>query len=242
MASAIAFALPEYVGGIVPICGSNPIGRPDYLRHRAEERLSVAFVTGETDFNRKENEEYLYPFFQELAIRSKLWVVPGLGHALPGADPLVPVYAWLKEDLKRRQSDAKLRPGLAIGPDEAPADVDQAERFLKVAQADLENPERTWRGVALLQGIIARWGKTELGHKARNIIRTLPTDPPLMERLAQQGALDEQKFLTAQARAFERLGRTDLAVAAWSILVKNYPDDPIGDLARKNIRRLKGEK
>ena len=86
MACAIGFALPEYFGGVIPVCGTNPISGPSYLRHRAEERLSVAFVTGEKDTNRKENEEYMYPWFQDLGIRSKLWVVPKMGHAIPSGE------------------------------------------------------------------------------------------------------------------------------------------------------------
>ncbi len=63
MACAIGFALPEYFGGVIPLCGTNPITGPGYLRHRIADRLSVAFVTGEKDFNRKENEAYMAPWF-----------------------------------------------------------------------------------------------------------------------------------------------------------------------------------
>src|SRR6266480_1716891 len=34
MACAIGFALPEYFGGVIPLCGTNTIGAPTYLRHR----------------------------------------------------------------------------------------------------------------------------------------------------------------------------------------------------------------
>src|SRR3954468_10132368 len=57
VACTIAFALPEYFGGVMPVCGTNPLNGLSYLRHRVHDRLSVAFVTGATDFNRKENEE-----------------------------------------------------------------------------------------------------------------------------------------------------------------------------------------
>src|SRR5581483_11032963 len=52
MASAIAFALPEYFGGVMPICGSGDLRQESWLRQRAVERLSVALLTGEKDFNR----------------------------------------------------------------------------------------------------------------------------------------------------------------------------------------------
>src|SRR5207248_6316496 len=62
MACAIAFALPEYFGGVAPICGTNPLPGSAYLRHRVHDRLAVAFITGETDFNRKEDEVYMAPW------------------------------------------------------------------------------------------------------------------------------------------------------------------------------------
>src|ERR1051325_1296924 len=127
MACAIGFALPEYFGGVIPLCGTNPISATTYLRHRAEERLSVAFVTGEKDFNRKENEEYMYPWLQEVGIRSKLWVVPNMGHAIPPASVVAEVHAWLAEDLKRRHDDAKARPKLAVKPDDTPSAAEQAK-------------------------------------------------------------------------------------------------------------------
>ena len=62
------------VAGVLPVCGTNSFNPPTYLRQRLQDRVSVAFITGETDFNRKENEVYMFPYFQELGIRSELWV------------------------------------------------------------------------------------------------------------------------------------------------------------------------
>ncbi len=109
MACSIAFALPEHFGGVVPICGTHPLPESADLRRRVCERLSVAFVTGEADFNRRENEAVMAPLFQELGVRSKLWVVPRLGHDLPPAGVLAEVYAWLAADLRRRREDTSAR-------------------------------------------------------------------------------------------------------------------------------------
>src|SRR5205085_2686921 len=108
----------------------------------------------------KENEEYMAPYLKELGIRTKLWLVPQMGHSLPGPDVLAGVHAWLTEDLERRRKDAKDRPGLSVAPDEAPDAVKQAERQFAVAEADLKREAGAWRGVALLQGITSRWPKT----------------------------------------------------------------------------------
>jgi predicted esterase len=238
MACTIAFALPEYFGGVIPVCGTNLLNQLSYLRHRAQDRLSVAFVTGEKDFNRKENDEYMHPMFQELGIRSKLWVVPKLGHAVPGPDVLAEVHAWVADDLKRRQADAKARPGLAVGPDEVPTHVKQAARQVETAERELRQSERTWRGVALLQGVVARWDRTEAADKARKLLKEIEADPKRAQLLAEQGGTEERRTLTAQGKALERLGDQRRALKAWQELAKNHPDTPEGKKAAEEAKRL----
>ena len=114
----IGFSLPEFFAGVIPVCGTNPLNSLDYLRHRVKDRASVAFVTGETDFNRAENEKYMSPFLTQLGIRSKLWVVPKLGHGVPGEAVLKEVVHWLEDDLHRRRDDVKQRPALAVPADD----------------------------------------------------------------------------------------------------------------------------
>jgi predicted esterase len=238
MACAIGFALPEYFGGIVPVCGTNPPAGPTYLRHRLQDRLSVAFVTGETDFNRKDNEEYMAPWLKELGIRSKVWVAPKVGHAVPSAALLREAYAWLKEDLPRRQADAKAHPELGIGPDDAPSGADLAKRLVAAGQSELKEADRTWRGIALLQGAALRGAGTEPGKKARQLLKDVLDDEAVLPRIAEQGAADEQLALSSQARALERFGQTKKAIEAWEMLAKNYPDSAVGRDAREHIRRL----
>jgi dienelactone hydrolase len=242
MSCAIGFALPECFGGIVPVCGTNPIVGPTYLRHRAQDRLSVAYLTGEKDFNRKENEEAQYPYAQELEIRSMLKVVPKLAHAIPGSDVMEETYNWLLEDLKRRKADVKVRPELTFAAEEAPTGAEQAQRFVTAARKELKIADRTWRGVALLQGAAARWPKIDAGQTAKKMLQSVLSDEELIERIAKQGADDEIKFVSAQATSLERMGQTNRAIEAWEILVKNYPDAPVAKKAKERIAKLKGEK
>jgi predicted esterase len=241
MACAIGFALPEYFGGIIPICGTNPISGPDYLRHRIEERLSIAFVTGEKDTNRKENEVYMAPWFEELGIRTKLWVAPKMGHAIPSGEVLSEAYAWVGADLQRRRDDAKARPKLAVGPNDTPSGSEQAKRFVEAAAGDLRVPARTWRGVALLQGVTKRWDKTPAGRDARQMLKEALASDALVERISEQGGADEVKAVSAQAKALERFGQNAAAIEAWSLLAKNYEGTPIGAKAIENIERLKAK-
>jgi hypothetical protein len=238
MSCAIGFALPEYFGGVVPLCGTNPISGPAYLRHRLRDRVSVAFVTGEKDFNRKENEEYMAPWFKELDIRTKLWVVPKLGHAPPSAEVLTEVYSWLKEDLARRRADAKAHPELAMSPDDAPTAAEFAKRLIAAGQAELKQPEHTWQGIALIQGAVRRGGNA-VAKQAGQLLEELLKDDAVATRIGEQGAKDEQIAVSAQARALERFGQPAKAIEAWSILAKNYADTPVGRDAEDQIRRLK---
>ncbi len=241
MACAIGFALPEYFGGVIPVCGTNTISSTTYLRHRAEERLSVAFITGEKDTNRKENEDVMYPWLQEIGVRSKLWVVPKMGHAIPSGEVMAEVYAWVAEDLQRRRDDVKARPKLAVGPDDAPSGAEQAKRLLDTAAADLKQPARTWRGIALLQGVTQRWPKSAAAGEARALLKEVLKDEKLVERISDQGAEDEVKSISAQAKAMERFGNVPKAIEAWDLLAKNYEGTPIAAKALENIKRLKGK-
>jgi len=242
MACAIAFALPEYFGGIAPVCGTNPPPGLAYLRHRVQDRLAVALVTGETDFNRKEHEVYMAPWLTDLGIHSKLWVVPKLGHAMPSAEVVTEVYDWLKNDLPRRRAEAKARPKLAVTPDEAPGDAEQAQRLVEAAEEDLREEARVWRGVALLQGVTQRFGKTEARQRAAGLLKKIAADEQLLNIIAVQGAEDEQKSLSAQAKAFERFGQIAPAIQAWQILAQNYEGTPVGKQAVEQIRRLQAKK
>src|SRR5262249_49359005 len=143
------------------------------------------------DFNRKENEAYMFPWFEELKIRSKLWVAPKVGHAIPGGDVFVEVYGWLKADLKRRQADRKARPLLAMTAQDSPSGAQQAARHVEAAEAELKVAERTWQGVAILQGVAARWPKSESATKARKILNGLLDDKTMLSRIAEHGSADE---------------------------------------------------
>jgi len=238
MACALAFALPEYFGGVVPVCGTNPLNKIPALRHRVRDRLSVAFVTGSGDFNRKENEDYMFPYFQDVGIRSRLWVVPKMGHSVPGPDVLAEVHAWLAEDLKRRQTDAKERPGLAAASDEVKTGAQQATGQLEAAEAGLKDPERTWPAVALLEGIVERWGKTEVADKARKHLDQVKADPKRAQLLAEQRGAEERRELTAQAKALERFGLRRRALETWRKLAKDQAESAAGKKAAAEAKRL----
>jgi predicted esterase len=238
MACTLAFALPEYFGGVIPVCGTNPLPTQASLRHRVRNRLSVAFITGSGDFNRKENEAYMFPYFQDVGIHSRLWVVPKMGHSVPGPDVLGEVHAWLAEDLKRRQADAKAFPSLAASPGEVKTRAQQAAGQLEAAEAELKNPERLWPAVALLEGVVQRWGKTDAADTARKLLEQIKADPKKAPLLAEQRGTEERRDLAAQARALERFGLRRRALETWQKLAKDFADSAEGKKAAVEAKRL----
>jgi hypothetical protein len=241
MACTIGFALPEYFGGVIPICGTNPLPKLDYLRHRLRDRLSVAFITGATDFNRKETEDFMFPLLQDLSIRARLWVVPKIGHAIPAPDVLTDALKWLESDLKRRRADAAERPGLASSSSDVPTSLSEAQHQLDAAEIDLKTSERTFRAVALLQGINSRWPRTEPADKARALLKQIADDSRRARLVAEQGGAEERQLLAAQGRALERFGEMRAALKAWDLLAKNYQDTDEGKKAAEDGQRIRTE-
>jgi len=242
MSCAIGFALPEIFAGVMPVCGTNSPSGLTYLRHRLVDRVSVAFVTGEKDFNRKENEEWMAPYVQELGIRSKLWVAPGVAHAIPGPAVMEEAVNWLAADLKRRQEDRKLRPKLNLNADEAFAGGDQATRLFDAAQAEFGDKKRIWHGVALMQGITNRWPKSEAAADAQGVLKKILNDDRLLEVLGPLGVEDDRKSFGAQARGLEKFGMIPKAIEVWETLAAKYPESPIADEAMAEARRLQGQR
>lgn len=238
MACTIAFSLPEYFGGVIPVCGTNPLSSLDYLRHHVRDRLSVAFVTGEKDFNRAENEKYMAPLFTRLRIRSRLWIVKGMAHSVPGPGTLTEIMKWLQEDLDPRRKLVKDYPILSPMPDNRLTPTQQADRMLKAAEADLQNKKRIWRGVTLLQGILARWRNTRPADEAEVLLQKIQKDVKLLELVDEQGGKEEREALRAQAKSLENYGKVAVALRAWEALAKRHPKTDEGREAQKKVEEL----
>jgi predicted esterase len=238
LACTIAFAMPEYFGGVLPVCGANPLHHLDYLRYHVQDRLSVALVTGETDSNRRENEVLWAPLFQDLGLRSRLWVVPKMGHEMPPGPVLAAAYSWLEEDLPRRRQRAKERPGLAVSPDKVLIDRVRAERLLEAAKTEMFQPDRVYRGTAMLVGLLARWSDTDAGDKARQLLKEIRDDPVRRRRLTEQSAAEERRTLGARARALERFGQLREARDTWQVLAKSQAGRTAGAEAADEVKRL----
>jgi predicted esterase len=153
-AARIVFALPELFGGLAGICGAWNLRPEPMLRRRVRERLSVAIITGDRDFNGPELQREFYPILVAHEARARLWVFP-MGHAVPGPMQLDEIFQWLEAGLAERRALALALPNSrftqALRPEQ------WATATLLEAAARLRPPDGTTSGLFLLQGVAERW-------------------------------------------------------------------------------------
>ena len=235
VACAIAFALPEYFGGAVPVCAGGDLRDESWLRQRVIDRLSVAFVTGENDFNRGEVERFRGTMFPEVGVRSKVWVEPKMGHSIPGGERLGEVFGWLEEGAVGRGALAKKFPASRVNGDAAPSRQDWSQALLKEAQGRLKNKQTLYSGLMQLQGASVRWADLPGGIAAKKLLTEYEakSDRPWEE----DDIAEQRRFLIAQARSLDAYAsgplsqqyikmRPDMARAAIGLWKQVQEDGP----------------
>lgn len=192
IACAIAFSLPEYFGGIVPICAAGDLRDETWLKHRVQARLSVAHLTGETDFNRGEIERYRGPLLADVGVRSKVWTIDGLGHAIPGSKSLDTAYRWLEEGLKVRQTFAQEFPASRVDSQSAFTREEFAAALSAEAKQRVANPATYYSGLMQYKGIYERWPGLPVALAAIKVLRAADEANPKtweVEDIAEQRVL-----------------------------------------------------
>lgn len=251
IACAVGFALPEFIGGVAPICAGGELREEPWLRHRLIERLSVALVTGETDFNRGEVERYRGPMFKEMGIRTRVWVAPKLGHGVPGGAVLAEVFQWLEEGLKQRQDLAKRHSSSRAASDKVLSREESAKLLLAEARQRLQSRATLFSGLLQLQGCMIRWNGSASAAEARKLLEEYEgkkEKPWEADDIAEQ-----RRFVLAQARGLDAYAsgplppqyvkqRADMARRAlelWELILKDGPDTRAGQEAKERIPALR---
>jgi predicted esterase len=250
IACRIAFAEPELFGGVVPIGGAENLREESWLRTRAVDRLSVAYVAGESDFNRAELERFREPLLREVGGRTKLWIVPKLGHAIPDAARLGEVYQFLEAGAAERAKKAGPGTTFRIAGNEAPTREEQAAKMLAEAKKLLANPATLYAGLTELQVVSVRWNDLPAGMEAGELLGQYDARA---ERPWEADDLAEQrKFLIAEARALgdyaagtlpqqyeaQRAAMAAAALTRWKVIAADDPESPAGREAPKRIAQL----
>jgi predicted esterase len=250
VACGIAFALPEYFGGVIGVCGAERLRDESWLRQRVADRLSVALVTGEQDFNRNELELLRGPLLSDVGVRAKVWTVPQMGHAIPNAEVFADVLKWLDEGSPDRGRKTRQWPAMRIGGSSVPSRTGWADLLLKEARTRLQKPATLYSGLTQLQGLATRWPDVPAAAMARKLLAEYDVRS---ERPWEEDDLAEQRrFLVAEARALDRYGCSSFppqyakersavlgkAIELWQQVRDDLPDSPAGKEAAQRIPEL----
>ncbi len=208
VACAIAFALPELFGGVMPVCAGGDLRDEQWLQHRVRDRLRLAFVTGTSDFNRVEAERYRVPMFKGMGLQAKVAMAPGVGHSIPDDKWLEAAWKWMDEGTAGRRKLAADYPASRINADAAPSREEWSQALLTEALARTEKRETRFAGLMQLQGVRVRWADLPAAEKALAVLTEY--DQKADRAWEQDDIAEQRRALIARARALDAYGSGDL--------------------------------
>lgn len=251
MACSIGFALPELFGGILPICASGELRPEPWLRHRLIDRLSIALITGTTDFNRGEVERWRGPFWKEIGIRTRIWV-PTIGHTLPSLAIAGEAIKWLEEGREKREILAKKYPATRTTADAVPSREAAATALLAEGKERLKAKETLHSGLMLMKGVLERWPDLAAATEAKKLLQE---QEGKADRSWEKDDVAEQlKYLTAEARSLgdyamkgipeasqyakQRPNLAKRAIELWKVVIENTPNSPAAKEGKERVAEL----
>ncbi len=208
VACAIAFALPEVFGGVIPVCAGGELREEQWLRHRVADRLSVAFLTGANDFNRGEIERLRSPLLSAMGVRTKATVTPGLGHGIPNDKVCEAAIKWLDEAAPARRKLADKYPASRLKGDAVPSREAASQLLLEEALARAEQREARYSGLMQLMGIRTRWADLPAAQRALEVLTKYERDPD--RAWEEEDIAEQRRALIARARGLDAYGSGDL--------------------------------
>ncbi len=254
IACGVGFSLPEQFGGVIPVCAAGDLREETWLRQRVIDRLSVAHLSGDGDFNRGEIERFRGAMLAGVGVRTKIWVAPKTGHAIPSAGFIDQAVAWLDEGLKTRRELARNYPAsraaVARGDAPLPDRATTAASLLAEAKLRLERPATAYSGLMLAKGVLERWPDLAAAREARALlVRAEEGGVPGWE---EADIAHQRKFLIARARgvsdyasgelpaqyAPQRPAMARAAVELWNLVIEDGQDREAVDEARRRLPDL----
>ncbi len=245
-AARIAYAVPELFGGMAAIVGVWGMRPEHWLRQRAAERLSVAILTGEFDFNRNELELEYFPFIKEQGVRSMLRVYPGIGHQAPNPAQLEEIFQWLEASVPARRLSAQRFPASRLP---GPATADEWSRALLIEVTDrLQTPDGLAMAIFLLEGVIERWPGTPAAKFSQDLLREFDANSSVPSRDITKSEKLRYAYLQASCHdssyaagppagyPIPWTSRTQIAIECWNDVLRLAPFG--SDVAQKAKARL----
>ena len=248
VACAIAYAVPEYFGGVMPLCAGGQLRQEVWLQQRVIDRLRVALVTGETDFNRGEVERLTFTMLEGQGVSVRKRVVPKLGHGIPGTSTLKEAYQWLEEGVESRRRFAKSHPASSL--QDSPDRAEWAKLLLEEARQRMRTKETLYSGLMQMKGIYTRWPDLPHAREALGILRRFEND--VESGWEEQDVANQRRTLIARARAVDAYGSGPLpkqyvaqrpamlraAVQLWQQVIQDGKDVKAVKEAKTRIPKL----
>jgi hypothetical protein len=191
----------------MPICASGDLRDEPWLRQRVIDRLSVALMTGENDFNRAEVERLRGPYLKEVGVRTRWREQAGLGHGVPDEKQLLEAVKWLDEGVERRRKLAKDYPAMRLVGQGVPSREEAAKALLSEGKRRLEIKKTLFSGLMLLQGCMNRWPDLPAADEAKKVLLEYEGKDRPWEA---EDVAEQRRFLIAQARALDTYASGDL--------------------------------
>jgi pimeloyl-ACP methyl ester carboxylesterase len=246
IACRVAFAVPEYVGGVVCI-GDAPQLPPDpWARQRLRERLSLAIVCGAREPAGPMVEELDGPMFQAAGVQAETLILPRQGHTMPDAKVMERAFGWLEQGVEgRREIKARL-PLTSMG--QTLSREEWSAAMLEEARGRFQTPATMGEGLWELEAIVKRWSDLPAAGDAQGLITeyAAKSERPWEAEQRQR----QQRVERAEAEGYERLAARSepalkkqranllqLSMLHWEALAKQT-DDP--ELRAEAVKRLAG--
>ena len=250
VACSIAFALPEYFGGVLPVCAGGELRQESALRRRVIDRLSVAQLTGEADFNRGECERLHQTELSGVGVRCRTWVAPKTGHTIPNADTFAEAFEWLEAGLLARRKLAKRWSASSLK--DAVSREDWAASLLKEGQERMERRDTFHSGLMQIKAVHVRWNDLPTAKQALEILTKAEQDPD--QSWEAEDVAEQRRFLIARARAVDAYGSGPLpkqyerqresmlkgAIQLWGFVLQDGKNKPAVAEAKRRIPQLEG--
>lgn len=227
VACELAFALPEYFGGVIAVGGAEPPPRELWLKRQMANRISVALVRSSRETKRRERffSGVFSPLIKQSGTRTALVSYSGGPRRFPDVQVIAQSLRWLDADVARRRELADRFPSTRVGNEEVVSREQAAQQALVDAKKRLENEETAYAACLQLEGIGVRWPDLAVASASRRILEEQKSpwiDQQLKDREAAFLA-DEQAHDRVYAVIFQKYPRSRLIRPTGS----RYPEEHI---------------
>lgn len=247
----LAYAYPEFIGGVIAVGGASPLRQEPWLRDRVRDRLSVALVCGEIDPARREMEVLRVPSLQECAIRHRLWKLPMLGQTVPPAPVLEEIFLWLDATRLARRSLGVRYPPTRMAEGAVPVPDLWAQGVVEEAKVRLKDAKSRDDGLMQLEGVIRRWKDSPAAAQAEKLLRehndrdkvtwqSIYEKRQLQFLYREATCLDD--YLAGPLPLRDQMRKRDLlqaAVLLWEAVEKHGGDRKEGRQATRRLEELR---